>query len=92
MFLRHSICEQVPIRRNFYDEMEYIPLGLKNLYRDEFLYPTRLRLRLRIVPENRAAMMTALMINVTAQVIMSRFLSMKPIQPPPNCTNAFFEG
>jgi hypothetical protein len=41
MFLRHSICEQLPIRRNFYDEMEYIPLGLKNLYRDEFLYPTR---------------------------------------------------
>jgi hypothetical protein len=28
------------MQRNFYDETNYIPLGLKNLYRDEFLYPT----------------------------------------------------
>jgi hypothetical protein len=28
------------MKRNFYDETNYIPLGLKNLYPDEFLHPT----------------------------------------------------
>ena len=38
---------------------------------------------LRTLPENRAAIMTALMINVTALVMMSKFLSMRPFKPPP---------
>ncbi len=44
----------------------------------------RLRLRLRTLPEYWAAMMTALKINETAKVIVSRFLlSMRIISAPP---------
>ena len=39
-----------------------------------------LRLHLRTVPENRPAMMAALMVNATTEVMMSRFLSIKLVQ------------
>jgi hypothetical protein len=48
--------------------------------------------RLRTLPENRAAMMAASMINVTAWVMMSRFLSIKLIQSPLKYANTFFES
>jgi len=52
----------------------------------------RLRLRSGINPEYRVAMMAALMINVTAQGMISRFLSVTSVQSPPEYTNTFFEG
>ena len=47
----------------------------------------RLRLRLRILPENQAAKIADLMINAIAQVMTSLFLFIGLLKPPPKHTS-----
>ncbi len=40
LFYCHCVCEEAQTQRNIHDETTYIPLWLKRLCSDEFLYPT----------------------------------------------------
>ena len=40
LFYCHCVCEQAQTQCNIHDETTYIPLWLKSLCWDEFLYPT----------------------------------------------------
>ncbi len=52
----------------------------------------RLKLRFRDLPENRAAIKAALMINVTAWVMTSKFLFIRPFKPLPWHVHTLFVG